>query len=256
MMKKYSIIIIYLFISVLIKAEKIDGPANVRSEPQGSLLFSLFDNVEIECSEINNNWYNIGLSIKLSKIQHDREIPLLKGDTLFDFEGNAVGLVLADITGDYGYRWMSGGAPGNPKCYGMQLYGYTYRSNIRPESIPETRLKIILDKNFQPIKKENLSQFIEEYEFIAHGLLKYLDESYTEYMIYESTMDDPSPMDRIRLILQDNELIAVVYTRKITEKYPIYELVRGRKIMIIKDMSKSETVNFVQLNIKSYEGVD
>ena len=74
-------------------------------------------------------------------------------------------------------------------------------------------------------------------------------------MIYESTIDDPSPMDRIRFIFRNTELIAIVHTRPIGNLNS-QTLIQTNSIIILKQMSSAEQQAFLEINRKAYEGID
>lgn len=255
-MNYISLIILFLSVTSFLKAERIDGPANVRTEPQGLTILSLNDNVEVECSRLEGNWYRIGVNVKITKEQYEREPSLRVGDSLFNWNNEFIGTVLQEIPSDLENKWYSGGAPGNPRRYGLKIYAATYKSNIKSSSIPEPALNSILGYNQKELTENDLASYIEEYNFLKHGILKNVDSSYMEYMIYETTLDDPSPMGRIRLIFKNSILVAVIHTRELTNKLNSLGLVRGRRIIVLQQMDAASEENFIELNRKSFAGVD
>ncbi len=253
---KRRLFTLLLFLAILsANAERIDGPANVRTAPKGTPIISLLDHVEVGCSELENGWYRISIHIQLTKEQHDGVTPLDAGDSLFNWKNEFIGTALAPIPDSLQSTWYSGGAPGNPRRYGMDIYASTYQSNIRPESIPEQRLNRYLESNDEPVKADLLG-YLEEFGFENSGILARVVDGYEEQMIYESTLDDPSPMDRIRFIFKAGELVAIVHTRPIRSRFSSVPLTRGRNIILIPQMDDSEAVQFLEWNRSAYEGVD
>lgn len=253
-MKKRFLMIPLLIICLELSAERIDGPANIRREPQGEKFISLYDSVEVTCTEIENNWYQIGFNVRLTKEQYEQQkITIPAGTELYNLNDELIGEALIDLI----FINKSSGGPKENKWYATEFVGYTYISNIKPLSIPENRLREILINNKKNVAKSDLRGFINQFDFQESGLLDRFDKEFEEYMIHENWIDDPSPMDRIRLILKDSELIAIVHTRDLKISYlNSIELVRGRWITIIQDMSDEEKQEFLNMNKKSYAGID
>ncbi len=254
-MKGITLLFLLLQIAFPTIAERIDGPANVRTGPKGTPILSLNDNVEVDCSQILNGWYTIAISIKISKEQYESNVPIAEGDSLFNWQSEFIGIALAPIPDSLKSIWSSGGAPGNPKRYGMEVFASTYKTNIKPESIPEKRLGIIMDVN-EKVVKSDLTRFLTDFEFKKIELLSKLNSQYEEYMIYESTIDDPSPMDRIRLIFDDLTLVAIIHTRPLENVSKSLPLTRGRQIIVLQQMTQVDLERFIQLNRKAYNGMD
>jgi hypothetical protein len=254
-MKKHFLGFLVGLISLSVFAEKIDGPANIRTEPKGELSFSLYDKVEIECTEIKNDWYEISVTIKLTEVQYNTN-PLIfeKGTKLYDMQGNEIGETLVDLR--VGSKMTAGGAPGVPKWYASELYGFTFKSNIRPESIVEPVLTDLIKSN-----KSNLTLVVFKNHMIEFQYTDGLDipdyDNLKTYMIYENAIDDPSPLDRIRLVFENDKLIAIIHSREINmPDFKTYEIERGRKLTIIKQFNDKERADFIEKNKQAYWGID
>ncbi|WP_339695963.1 hypothetical protein [uncultured Roseivirga sp.] len=237
-------------------AERIHGPANIRTSPNGALIISLNDNVVVGCSELINGWYRVSINLKITKEQYESTTPIVKGDSLYNWQNEFIGIALTEIPHNQQSTWYSGGAPGNPRRYGMEIYASTYKSNIKTESIPEYRLSSILTNSKNQLSRQDLSNFMTEFGFRNSGILGRLVEGYEEQMIYESTIDDPSPMDRIRLIFKGSELVAIVHTRPISKLLNSQTLTRGRNIIILKEMNQADLQKFLDINREAYAGID
>ncbi|MEZ4828926.1 MAG: hypothetical protein R3C61_21965 [Bacteroidia bacterium] len=255
-MRRLALIVLFTILVLTTFAERIDGPANVRSAPKGTPIISLNDNVDVGCSQLVNGWFTISISMKISKEQYDSKTPFSRGDSLFNWQDEFIGTVLTNIPDSLQSPWYSGGAPGNPLRYGMDIYASTYKSNIKPQSIPEIPLAAILSRTKNRPTKEDLDQYMIDFNFTNSGILPQLVKGYDEQMIYESTIDDPSPMDRIRFIFRNSELIAIVHTRPIGEFLSSQALVRGRNIIILKQMTPTEQQEFLEINRRAYDGID
>ncbi len=86
--------------------------------------------------------------------------------------------------------------------------------------------------------------------------IKDLDK-YKTYMIYESILDDISPLDRIRLIFEGDMLISIVHSRDLSiTNFETVPIERGRKLTLIKSFSTAEKEIFIEKNRQTYWGID
>ncbi|MEN7550498.1 hypothetical protein AAG747_21440 [Rapidithrix thailandica] len=253
---KQLMTLLLTLLSLNIFAEKIDGPANVRKEPNGVKIISLYDNVVVECTEIKEGWYTIGITVQLTKEQYERSKAkdvMPAGSKLYSPKNELLGETLVDLSLDI----LSSGGPKDNKWYNATVIGHTYKSNIRLESIPEIALKSILINEKKNLTESEFDKYLKSFGFERSEFLGRFDDKYVEYMIYENWIDDPSPMDRIRLIFKNSQLIAIVHTRDLGVNYvqPI-NLISGRKITIFKEMDSLEKEKFIKMNREVYTGVD
>ena len=238
------------------RAEFIDGPANIRLGPKEAILLSLYDRVLVDCAPMKDNWYKIAISIKLTAEQYDQEYPIKAGDKLFNWNDEIIGEALIDIPNSVSSTGYSGGAPGIPRRYRMDVFGYTFKSNIRDTSIPEIQLSMLLlepsENNFEKFEK-----YLSKFEFRPTKLLNKLYPQVEEYYVLESIVQDPSPMDRIRLIFIAQSLVAVVHTRTIkSSSASNHDLVRGRTLSIYGLPNNIDERDFIEKNKRAYDGVD
>lgn len=63
-----------LLTSTMTFAERIDGPANIRQEIKGEIIFSINDNVEVDIGELKNDWYELVVSLTLTEKQFESDI--------------------------------------------------------------------------------------------------------------------------------------------------------------------------------------
>ena len=252
-MTRLSIFILMLFLSIDLSAEMINGAANIRVEPQKDVIVSLNDSVEVRCTELRDNWYEIVFTIKVSEGVKQ----IKKGEKLIDFDGNVIGIAINDIPLETCSFWSSGGAPGNPKRFGIDIYGYAYKNNIYIWSIPENPLNQIILENKDNLTLATFNKFINDFKFGKHGLLKCLAPTLTEYMIYENDIEDPSPIDRIRLIFEEQKLIAIVHSRVLkTDGFITVDIEREMKLTIFTLPQKMDKKTFIEINNRAYYGVD
>jgi hypothetical protein len=241
-----------LLTSTFTFAERIDGPANIRQEIKGEIIFSLNDNVEVDIGELTNDWYELVVSLRLTEKQFVSGL-IKKGEKLYSGKGE-IGVALKDLS--LSSKYSGGGAPGVPKWYGVDIYGYTFKGNIRPESIVEPAISKLIESNSQKLSIQAFKKHMDYFGYVDGLKIKDL-EKYETYMIYESILDDISPLDRIRLIFDDENLIAVVHSRDLTIKnFETIPIERGRKLTLIKNFSPDEKEIFIEKNKKTYWGID
>jgi len=246
-----------LFLSIDLSAEKINGPANIRIEPQKEIFISIYDSVEVRCTELKDNWYQIVFTIKVSEDIYKNKKQIKKGEKLIDFNGKEIGIAVNDISLTTSSAWSSGGAPGNPKRFGMEIYGYTHKDNIYNWSIPENLLNKIILANNSKLTLETFNKFITDFKFEKYGLLKDSVPNLTEYMIHENDIDDPSPIDRIRFIFEGKKLIAIVHSRGLkTDGFKTVKIQRDMNLTIFTLPKNMDEKSFIEINNKAYWGVD
>lgn len=251
-MKKYSILIILSIFSLKLYAEKIDGPANVRLSVNGEKVISLFDNSNVSCTKLVNNWYTIGINIKITKEQYENDIIVLPPrTTLYNLDNELIGETIKELVFSEKMSGMWAGV----EWHGVTFIGYTYKSNIKLTSIPEIKLNQIITENKTEYNLLDFKNFFKLYDFEIGGLLS--RKEYTEYIIYENWIEDLSPMDRLRLTFKNSKLISIIHTRKLNLDFiKSIQLIENLKIKIFDKMDDEQKRNYIKLNIDSYNGVD
>ena len=254
-MKRILLLLIAATILAVAQAERIDGPANIRNQPKGDIIFSLHDNVDVETSESDNGWFQILIMVKISREQYDSHPTLLKkGTKLFNMKGEEIGIALQDILPDG--TMSAGGAPGNPKWYAAEVLGYTFESNIRPQSIIEPVVSALVQSSKPNLTRKAFEKHMKDFGYQDGLAIRDMPE-YDTFMVYESTLDDPSPLDRIRLIFHRDKLVAIVHSRHLNlTGYETVSIDRGRKLTLLHLFDDKEKLRFIKNNNESYGEVD
>lgn len=228
--------------------DRIDGPANIRDTINGEIIFELNDKVLVECGQIHNNWYEVGAFVSLSKDQSQDGI-ILKGTTLYDAEGSSIGVAKSDLDGG----WI---IKESQDSYDGFIGGYTFKDNIQATSIAERELEKILNSK-EDLTFELFENHIKEFAYREGGLEVEGYETLRQFHIYGSWIEDPSPIDRIRLMFEGDKLISIIHERElIMSGKQSYPLNLGLEILIIKGFEESELALFIENNNRSYYGVD
>jgi len=220
--------------------EKINGPANIRDTVNGKILFSLNDGVIIETSPAINKWVKIGVYVKLTGKQIEA-FKLEKNIPLINEDGKTIGKTISPveismIEEEIGY-----------------IEAYTHQDNINMAFNPEVQLmKILALGNYQ---KKALEPFMKKFGFTEYqedNKLKFI-----QYFIYESTVVDFSPLDRITLLFDNQNVVGYFHTRNMVVKgFKTYELIRGHKLSILETLPNKDIKSLIQKRNAYYNSVD
>ena len=249
-MKNRSFIVFILFFTLVTDAysEIIDGPANVREKPRGEIAFKLFDNVKVEAKEPDGDWYRIGVWAKLPGEQFNADT-LKRGTRLYNESGDQIGIVTKDLP--LFSRYMDG--PDNT----LLITGYTYKNNIRTDSIIENQLNKILKSNSNNFTIAKFINHLNKFKYNKLDERLFIDKPIIMYMVYESELVDPSPTDRIRLFFENNELIAIYHTRKISfSGYERFQIEGFGEVILLKYFNESKKSKYIEKIGKQFWGRD
>lgn len=235
-------------------AEKIDGPANIRDAIKGKVIFSLNDFVEITSTVEQKDWHQIGITISLSEKEF-RQAKILKGAKIIDSEGKEIGTALADIDLE---TYSSGGAAEVPIKLGAELSGFTHKKNIRPESVVEMALnKILKENNDITLPNASLEKFIKEFRLEENPEFPNERLNFLTYVVNDTWLDDPSPIDRVRLIFEKKRLIAVIHSRNLNlSEPPEYTFRTNLKLTFLGGFASERRAEMAKELIDFYNSVD
>jgi hypothetical protein len=231
-----------------ILGERINGPANVRDTINGKVLFSLDDNVLVECTEDKNNWNIIGLDIRVNSMQI-KNFKLAKGDTLFGINGKKIGIATNETR-----LWRADKNNGIETAF---VIGYTFSGNIKPESVIENAItKIVVDKGNE-VFINDLKRLIDSFQLRKCTPTSQPNENGEWYYYSDNLIEDISPRDRITLIMENKKLIGVVHSHKLNLKNTkSHELIRGHKFTPISDLTQKQIDMIVKERINWYNSID
>lgn len=220
--------------------EKINGPANIRDTVNGKILFSLQDGVIIETSPAINKWVKIGVYIRLTTDQIEK-FRVEKGKNLVNEKGEVIGktmniVEISMIEDEIGY-----------------LEAYTHQDNLNMAFNPEVQLmKILALGNYQ---KKALEPYMKKF-----GFKEYHEDNqlkFTQYFIYESTVVDLSPLDRITLLFDKQNMVGFFHTRNMVVRgFKTHEMVRGHKLSVLETMAIQNVKSLKQKRNAYYNSVD
>lgn len=167
--------ILGLFVVLTIKAEHIDGPANIRFEPKGELKFSINDNQYVYAYEAKNDWFEIMLTALVRKSDLLNVNTIKPNSDLFDYKYQKIGVTKPNI--DISGYWIE---TDSSDWIEIMIYGFTHKNNIRPESILEREVERIINNELY----NNLTEMYNKFDFREYAV----DEYYV-YIAYD--VSDP-----------------------------------------------------------------
>ena len=223
--------------------EMMDGRVNIADSTNGKTTFILFDGVPVETAPAHDNWLEIELFVALKPAQANAGI-MLPNQTLYALDGQEIG-----ITTDTVKIWIIEEEAG-------QIAGYTTIENLRQHTIPEMALSAEIKRGNRTLK--SLESYLTAFEFMDAGLSSESKSAYQQYMIYESTILDPSPRDRITLLFNKKGLlVGAVHSRKLNlPEFSTHELIRGHSLTIFAKLKKAEIELIKQQKIGFYHSID
>lgn len=217
---------------LIVVGERVDGPANVRNEPNGDLIFELDDNAVIQIVDTDDEWVKISAHCWMDASQYEAAT-IQSGANLYDQNKRKFGAALASLS-----PLLMEESEGEGYAY---IEGYTHRDNIRPESLIENDLATYIAKNGR--NKSAFETFIGRYKLQAES--RHLD--YDGYFIYENWITDPSPGYRILLLFKDENLKGIYHSRDLElEDATTYDLERANfRVSFFNDYPKADQQEFV-----------
>jgi hypothetical protein len=215
--------------------ERIDGPANVRSGPNGEVLFSLNDQALVDIGREKKGWHEILLYMDLDSSENNMDS--IKAGRLIIIDGEVSGKIIKT----HQVSISEGGG-----THAM-LYGYIHKSNIRTETVIETRLSAK--------QKCGGRSFDEWKDFISAFDLQAETKEFlpfSGYFFYENAVDDPSPGYRVMLLFEEGELQGIIHSRPLNLKdMETYGSAKGYSLSFYKDYPKSKKQEF-QKNLEHW----
>lgn len=225
----------------LYKSELTAHKTIVYDSINGKKLFEIFPNISIESTETKDDWCQVGIYIKASDEEFDL-YKILPNRKLYGVHGNVIGQSFDTID-----IWLDNGEL-------AFISGYTSYSNILEESKPELVLEQYLLNN--KTSKDDLNYFLESFGFEKIELNK--DWEYETFMIYESQIDDPTPLDRIILFFdKSGNLKCTINSRNsYLNTYPKITLKRARILNNLGHLSQLELKSISRHMNEIYSNVD
>lgn len=206
----YFVLLILIFSSSLIKAELIDGPANIREEPDGKVILSLNSDSVIGCHGIaKKGWYRIGITVYVKESSLTEDEKIKKDQILYDKNGNAIGKTTDIICP---VEWEDFKYIKDKGMYYCVINGYTYQDNVKPSSLLENLVADIIRTKKQEITISNYREIflVEEYGYEFFDLFE--NGIYKSIAVPEYSAGPYSNGLRLILVFYQDKLVAMIYT--------------------------------------------
>ncbi|PKL44150.1 MAG: hypothetical protein CVV41_05795 [Candidatus Riflebacteria bacterium HGW-Riflebacteria-1] len=205
MKNKALLIIALVMASFTCSAEVIDGPANVRTSPNGQVSFSLNDKIPVDAYQINADWYKISLLAYVDAktgFANPKSPTLKKGVDMFDEQGSKIGKTMDTVKN---CSFFEEGINTGRKI--VQIEGTTHRKNIRGDSILELQLSTIL-KESKTLSIDDFRAHMKAFEYE-----EWSQEQGFSNFIQMSGVTEPGP--RAILFFHNGQFVAVYHWRPI-----------------------------------------
>lgn len=229
---KLEILIVGLaFISLTAEAEMIDGPANIRDKPNGRILFTLADNVGIECRKAENDWFDIALPVYVDvngSFADEEKIVLNKDVKLYDVHGKYIGVALESLETEPFYdEDITNGR----KI--VVLKGSTHRKNIRRDSILELNLGAALEKR-NAFALTDFSGHLNAF----HYKVWMPRDKFNPYIYFNNPTTSAAPWPRAVLFFYERKLVAVYHDKPIqSDRITPSVKIRGSTMSYVKGVA-------------------
>lgn len=231
-----------------IPGERINGSANIRDTINGRVLFTLDDNIPVECTEGKNDWHIVALNVRISP-EELKNFKIAGGKTLVGLNGEKFGVTINETP-----LWRADENGGIETGF---IKGYTFKENIKPESVIENVLNKIIEEKGNEIVENDLKGLIDSFQLEKCSESSEPDENGKWYSYGDNLIEDISPRDRITLIIDNERLIGIVHSHQLNLKnLKTYELIRGHKFTPVANLTQEEIDRIVKERIKWYNSID
>lgn len=180
--------------------ERVNGKAILRDQPNGQPVVTLLDYVPLRAAKLQKDWYPVNIDFDITPEEYRK--PLFRKGRKLEVNGRPAGTLEKDIRLPV--------ATNGEKMWAT-IEGYVDKKSLRSGSIIETALTTFLNQH-KGRSIQDMEPFIHNFQLEEEKVLK----PYKLYFNYESGIDDPSPLYRLALIFQGQQLIGVLHSRPLT----------------------------------------
>lgn len=209
--------------------ERINGLSNVRDTANGLLVFELYDNTLVEATQSENNWCQVMVTVDAPP-GFTLDSVLRKGIFLIH-DKDTFGRVLNDMYALSIIQLKDRNL--------LELYGYTQKDNIKPESIIENALIVELQKGNR--KMNDWKRFVKNFQLDSNA---FSCQGLVSYYFYENVIDDPSPGFRVVLLFHKDLLVGYVSSRAVPNKETVSKSCYGYTLSFFKDFPNMAQMQF------------
>lgn len=225
--------------NILDLTERFNGPATIKDKNNGKEIFMLNDHVSLETGPSAKGTLEVGLWIDLNQTQVENGYLLPK--TAIYQKKKQIG-----SSTDTVFVMMSHDNQGF-------IMGFANEQNIKQNTVPENVLVQLIQEGKR--SKSDFTPFMNALKFDIDETWN--DPSLEVFMIYETTVVDPSPLDRITLLFKENQLVAINNSRDLQIKgFDSHKLDRDYRLTVIQNLSKDEIKKLITERNEFLNSVD
>ena len=118
--------LLFLILARYSQAEIIDGPANVRNMPSGTILFELYDYIHVFKETCDGDWCSIRLRVEVSEDAMDGNKIKANQNLRYSLKDSPIGRTIKEIN-------LSSPDRRTPGVVSGVIFGFTHKKNIRTE---------------------------------------------------------------------------------------------------------------------------
>lgn len=185
-------------------AETIDGPANIRSEPNGKVIATIENGEKLNIRGCSNGWYKVEVPVFIyRKDVTDGSSYVPAHTNLYNIESKVIGTILSKT------KFIDGRDNDDDRRQGV-IVGFTAIKNIRPESILELEIeKLLVNRKLH--LETDWSNHIRNSGY--ESLITYGD--FESFEVFEEFGLEITPAPRIILFFYKQKLFAIYHNKPI-----------------------------------------
>ena len=242
MRNSLSILLLLIVPLINTKAEIIDGPANVREQPNGVINYVLNNNQYVYAHELSDNWFKLTVTALVKKEDLQNDTLISKGALLY-------GQDYATPIGNTESRLNISGytmETENEDFIEVMLFGYTFKNNIKVESILEREVERILNHSIL----EDLPILKKKFNFNEYQVGEY-------YVWTTYDWENPWGSADFRMMIYFNSDKKIIGVANINRKLSIKKksestIDRNYRMQYIIDMPEKEQKIFEDLMTRAF----
>lgn len=206
-MRKDLLLLLFIGFITTLKAELIQGPAEIRSKPRGEIILKINDGVFVEAAEPDDSWYHIGIHLVFEEADV-KDGMLQTGAIVYScYDGQAIGEVLAPVNVE-----TAKDVKDKDGKLSDIVKAYAFKSNIVENSMIEFELERLVNEQQGEVTEDDLGSHLVGNHYKSDELF----EGFRNYKVDDKWQG--ANEDRVRLLFQEGKLMAVFYNRSLDVK--------------------------------------
>ncbi len=238
-MPKTISLLLGIILSLQVFAERLGRSAQLYEKPGKRTIAQLTEGIPVNILEEKEGWVKIITRVFTHINNFDANtLELNRKTVLVGDDGSTVGQV-------FGKLKLQGLYYTNDEVVCFEIIGYTRKSNIDINSVPENRLTYLIDSAKSKITFDELKRELDKYGFTE----TINDSNFVAFQLNDVFgMDYNNPKERMKLIFYENRLVAIFHSKPFPLKTKEVIQVGGQENLIyLRDLSATEKKIFGEL---------